>query len=61
MLLELLKVKREAIRQIGKDAAVIGQKLGIEPSWIVYEKNHTDPSSVKATPATEKQKHRVSR
>ncbi|KAA3512127.1 hypothetical protein RMS29_007915 [Agrobacterium rosae] len=45
MLLELLKEKREAIRQIGDDAAATGLKLGIEPSWIVYEKIYADSKS----------------
>jgi len=62
MLLELLKEKREAIKQIGDDAAAAGLKLGVEPSWIVYEKIHSDSRSGEETLAkVTHQKRRAAR
>lgn len=37
MLLELLKAKREAIKEIGDDAATLALSHDLTPSWIRYQ------------------------
>ncbi len=54
MLLDLLKTKRDAIKQIGNDAAIRGLKLDITPSWITYARTSATTETIEAAPLLKK-------